>query len=78
MKAIHFANESNAKTIGMTGFNGGELKKISDLSIHSPAMDMEVAEDIHMAVFNMVKKEVMSELMDNEPSMGKTYDERIN
>lgn len=78
LKAIHFANESNAKTIGMTGFNGGELKKISDLSIHSPAMDMEVAEDIHMAVFNMVKKEVMSELMDNEPSMGKTYDERIN
>ena len=74
LKAIHFANESNAKTIGMTGFNGGELKKISDLSIHSPAMDMEVAEDIHMAVFNMVKKEVMSELMDNEPSMGKTYD----
>jgi hypothetical protein len=40
-------------------------------------MDMEIAEDIHMAVFNMVKKEVMSVLMPKNASMGKTYDNRI-
>lgn len=77
LKAIDFSKKIGAKTIGMTGFDGGELKKVCDLSIHSPAMDMEIAEDIHMAVFNMVKKEVMSVLMPKNASMGKTYDNRI-
>jgi D-sedoheptulose 7-phosphate isomerase len=77
LKAIYYSKEIGAKTIGMTGFNGGELKNVCDLSIHSPAMDMEIAEDIHMAVFNMVKKEVMSALMPKNASMGETYDNRI-
>jgi D-sedoheptulose 7-phosphate isomerase len=77
LKAIDFSKKIGAKTIGMTGFDGGELKKVCDLSIHSPAMDMEIAEDIHMAVFNMVKKEVMSVLMAKNASMGETYDNRI-
>ena len=77
LKAIDFSKKIGAKTIGMTGFDGGKLKKVCDLSIHSPAMDMEIAEDIHMAVFNMVKKEVMSVLMPKNASMGKTYDNRI-
>jgi D-sedoheptulose 7-phosphate isomerase len=77
LKAINFSKKIGAKTIGMTGFDGGELKKVCDLSIHSPAMDMEIAEDIHMAVFNMVKKEVMSVLMPKNASMGETYDNRI-
>jgi D-sedoheptulose 7-phosphate isomerase len=77
LKAIDFSKKIGAKTIGMTGFDGGELKKVCDLSIHSPAMDMEIAEDIHMAVFNMVKKEVMSVLMPKNASMGETYDNRI-
>ena len=77
LKAMNFSKEIGAKTIGMTGFDGGELKKVCDLSIHSPAMDMEIAEDIHMAVFNMVKKEVMSVLLPENASMGETYDNRI-
>lgn len=77
LKAINFTKEIGAKSIGMTGFDGGKLKKVCDLSIHSPAMDMEIAEDVHMAVFNMVKKEVMSVLMPENASMGKTYDNRI-
>jgi D-sedoheptulose 7-phosphate isomerase len=77
LKAIDFSKKIGAKTIGMTGFDGGKLKKVCDLSIHSPAMDMEIAEDIHMAVFNMVKKEVMSVLMPKNASMGETYDNRI-
>jgi hypothetical protein len=41
-------------------------------------MDMEVAEDVHMAVFNMVKKACMARLMGDAPSMGGTYDARIS
>lgn len=51
---------------------------MADISIHSDAMDMEVAEDIHMAVFNMVKKEMMAKLLGDAPTMGGTYDARIS
>ena len=77
LKAIAYAQSIGAVTIGMTGFSGGKLKSMVDISIHSPADDMEVAEDVHMAVFNMVKKGMMSRLMGSNPSMGSTYDDRV-
>ena len=77
LKAIAHAQSVGAVTIGMTGFSGGKLKSMVDISIHSPADDMEVAEDVHMAVFNMVKKGMMSRLMGDNPSMGSTYDDRV-
>lgn len=77
LKAIEYAQSVGAVTIGMTGFSGGKLKSMVDISVHSPADDMEIAEDIHMAVFNMVKKALMSRLMGDNPSMGSTYDNRV-
>lgn len=78
LKAADYAKAKGATVIGMTGFKGGKLREVADISIHSDAMDMEVAEDVHMAVFNMVKKVMMDRLMGDTPSMGSTYDERVN
>ncbi|NCZ94811.1 MAG: SIS domain-containing protein [Flavobacteriia bacterium] len=36
-----------------------------------------IGEDVHMAVFNMVKKVMMARLMGDTPSMGGTYDARV-
>ena len=78
LKAADYAKAKGATVIGMTGFKGGKLREVADISIHSDAMDMEVAEDVHMAVFNMVKKVMMARLLGNAPSMGSTYDARVN
>jgi len=78
LKAGEFAKSNGATLVGMTGCKGGKLREIADLTIHSDAMDMEVAEDVHMAVFNMVKKSCMSRLMGDNPSMGGTYDARVS
>lgn len=78
LKAAEYAKSKGATLVGMTGFKGGKLRELADLSIHSVAMDMEVAEDVHMAVFNMVKKACMARLMGDAPSMGGTYDARIS
>ncbi len=78
LKAAEYAKSKGATLVGMTGFKGGKLREMADLSIHSVAMDMEVAEDVHMAVFNMVKKACMARLMGDAPSMGGTYDARIS
>ena len=77
LKAVDYAKSKGATVIGMTGFKGGKLREAVDISIHSDAMDMEVAEDVHMAVFNMVKKVMMARLMGDAPSMGGTYDARV-
>jgi len=78
IKAAQFAQLKGATVIGMTGFSGGKLKQIANLAIHSAEMDMEVAEDIHMAVFNMVKKACIDKLHGKSKSMGAIYDSRIN
>jgi D-sedoheptulose 7-phosphate isomerase len=77
LKAVDYAKSKGATVIGMTGFKGGKLREAADISIHSDAMDMEVAEDVHMAVFNMVKKVMMARLMGDAPSMGGAYDARV-
>lgn len=77
VKAIEYANSKGVTTVAMTGFKGGRIKEIASISVHAPVMDMEVTEDIHMILFNIVKKEMMARLMSENPSMGGTYDERI-
>ena len=60
----------------MCGFKGGKISEMADIVLHADVMDMEVTEDVHMAIFNMVKKSVMQELLGENPSMGKVYDQR--
>ena len=77
VKAMDYAKSKGVQTIAFCGYKGGKIKEIADISVHSVAQDMEVAEDIHMIVFNVIKKEVMRRLHGNNSSMGGTYDARV-
>lgn len=48
IKAVEYAKEQGNRIIGMSGYDGGKLAKMSDLSLHVPAMSMQVTEDVHM------------------------------
>lgn len=48
VNAIEYAKECRTRTLGITGFNGGKVKSISDLSLHVPINNMQITEDIHM------------------------------
>jgi len=48
INAVTYAKEMGCKIIGLTGYNGGKLKPLADISLHAPIDDMQVAEDIHM------------------------------
>ena len=76
IKALQYAQNNQAKTIAMCGFKGGKIAALADVVIHAKVNDMEVVEDVHMAVFNVVKKHMMARLH-SEKSMGSTYDARI-
>ena len=54
LNGIKWAKENGLFTCGLTGFNGGKLKSLTDLSIHCPVLDMEIAENAHLVAIHLV------------------------
>lgn len=56
IKAINYANELGAVTVGLTAFDGGELKKVAQHSVHVPTEKGEYgpAEDAHMVIDHLL------------------------
>lgn len=48
INAVNYAKEQGNKVIGLTGYSGGKLKELADISLHVPVQSMQVTEDIHM------------------------------
>ncbi len=67
LKAIEYANIHGAKTVGITGFDGGKLKNMVDVSIHADINNMQVAEDVHMMICHMLYS-VLSPILEMENS----------
>ncbi|MBD5548881.1 MAG: SIS domain-containing protein [Lachnospiraceae bacterium] len=54
INAVEYAKEHGNKIIGMTGFDGGMLKELSDVSLHVDVMSMQITEDVHMIFNHMI------------------------
>ncbi len=54
LRAASFAKSNGNQVVGFTGFSGGALKEISDLSIHVPINDMQIVEDVHMMLGHLM------------------------
>ena len=54
VSAVQWGKENGLFTCGFTGFNGGKVKGLVELSIHSPVLDMEIAENCHMIGVHLV------------------------
>ncbi|QAT41915.1 D-sedoheptulose-7-phosphate isomerase [Aminipila luticellarii] len=48
IKAVEYAKSCGNKVIGVTGYNGGRLKEMSDCYLHVPIDSMQITEDVHM------------------------------
>lgn len=51
IKAVEYAKFCGCKIIGVTGYDGGKLLKLSDYSLHVPIKNMQITEDVHL-IFN--------------------------
>ena len=61
VKALRFANENEGITVGLTGYSGGEIKKISKYNVHIPIDDMQISEDLHMVLNHCMMQILCSE-----------------
>lgn len=50
IKAVEYANARGAVTVGLTGYDGGLLRKTARHGVHVPIRDMQVTEDLHMVL----------------------------
>ena len=61
IKAIEFANTKEAKTICLLGRDGGELAKVSQLSLIIPNNDMLTIETMHLLICHLLTSLLRSE-----------------
>lgn len=56
LKAVKYAKEQNSTIIGVSGFDGGELKKLSDINFHVQTQKNEygLVEDMHMILDHII------------------------
>ena len=49
-----YANHKNNLTIGITGFDGGHLRKIARHSVNVNVNNMQITEDLHMIITHLI------------------------
>jgi len=47
IRAVDYANQNGAVTLGLCGYRGGRLKEISQHAVWADVDDMQLAEDVH-------------------------------
>jgi D-sedoheptulose 7-phosphate isomerase len=64
LKALLVARQAGAFTIGLTGFQGGKMKRLCDLCIIVPSDNMQVIEDLHVSVNHSIFTALRSRMLE--------------
>ncbi len=62
LNAVSYAKAQGNKIIGLTGFDGGQLKGYCDINLHAPVNSMQITEDIHMIFDHLMMAVLYQEL----------------
>jgi len=54
LKALEYAKQAGATTVGLTGFEGGKLKQLVDLALIVPSDNMQRIEDVHLVIAHLL------------------------
>lgn len=54
LRGLELARQSGARTLGLTGFNGGEMKALCDVCVVLPSDNMQIIEDFHLSVTHAI------------------------
>ena len=62
LAAVDWANRHKLRTFGLTGYDGGKLRRMAAAGLHVPLDDMGMVESIHLAVFHWVLNDVYARI----------------
>ena len=58
LRAIRYANEHKAVTLGICGYDGGKLKNLAQHQVWVNVNDMQLSEDIHLIFGHIVMQKI--------------------
>ena len=62
LNALQVAREAGAMTVGISGFQGGEMKSLCDLCVVVPSNNMQIIEDLHLSMAHAIFRIVYSRM----------------
>ena len=62
MRAIRWAGEHGGVTAGLSGFSGGQLAGLVDITLVADIHDMQKVEDVHVIIGHMIMQIVYARL----------------
>jgi len=62
LNALRVAREAGATTLGISGFQGGEMKSLCDICVVVPSNNMQIIEDLHLAMAHSIFRIVCSRM----------------
>jgi len=62
LEAVDWANRHDLTTFGLTGYEGGKLKTMSQDGLHVDLNDMGMVESIHLCLFHWVLNDVFARI----------------
>lgn len=62
IRIAEYFNKKDNTVIGLTGYDGGILKRMSDIPVHVPVNDMQKAEDAHMSILHLCAQIIARDL----------------
>ncbi len=62
LNALQVARSAGAFTIGMSGFQGGQMKSLCDICVVVPSDNMQVIEDLHLSMAHSIFRIVSSRM----------------
>lgn len=72
LRGLECARSHGARTIGLTGFEGGKMKSLCNVCVILPSNNMQIIEDFHLsmthAIFSVIRHRV-SETLDGDRSV---------
>jgi len=62
LNALQVARDAGATTVAISGFQGGEMKSLCDICVIIPSTNMQIIEDLHLAMVHSIFRIVYSRI----------------
>lgn len=67
--ALQFARNHQARTIGLTGFEGGKMKSLCDICVVLPSNNMQIVEDFQLSVTHAIFSVIRQRISDGDDAL---------
>ena len=63
LRGLELAREHGARTLGLAGFEGGQMKGLCDVCVILPSNNMQIIEDFHLSVTHAISCAIRQKVM---------------